>query len=148
VPLWRAVTPARHRGRPSDAGANRGLRRWRWTTVLVFACLGLVTSACSSTPAAGKDSTTTSTSSTVTTTTVASQAKAVLAGYRAEQAAFEQAIRTANAYSQALPATMVNPQLQPVRRYLVVDAHDGIVGRGSVSLHPRLSPAGRRSLAS
>jgi len=111
------------------------------------ACLGLGATACSSTPSARKGPTTTaarkqlttsSSSSTVTSTTADSQANAVLAAYRAGWAAFELAIRTANAYASSLPVTMVDPELKSARRFLLADAHDGIVGRGSVTLHPRI----------
>jgi hypothetical protein len=62
----------------------------------------------------------------------------VLAAYRAEQAAFREAFAKADAYSPLLAETMVNPQLQSVRRALVSAAAEGIVGVGTVQLHPRL----------
>jgi hypothetical protein len=135
MPLWRAAIPVRRR--LADAAPNRGPSMKRWATVLPF-CLGLLVSACSSTAAANKDSTTTTSSSAVTSTTADSQATVVLAAYRAGWVAFEQAIRTANAFSSGLPATMVDPELQSARRYLLTDAHDGIVGRGAVTLHPKI----------
>jgi hypothetical protein len=60
----------------------------------------------------------------------------VLRAYRAGWAAFEQAQQTANAYSPALPMTMLDPQLQLVRRNLLANAHAGIVSKGSAQLHP------------
>jgi hypothetical protein len=40
---------------------------------------------------------------------------------------------------------MVDPELQSARRYLLTDAHDGIVGRGSVMLHPKLESINGKS---
>lgn len=142
VPLWRAATPVRRR--LADAAPNRGPSMKRWATVLPF-CLGLFASACSSTPAAHNGSTTTTTttsSSTVTSTTADLQANAVLAGYRAEQAAFRQAFTKADPYSPLLAETMVNPQLQSVRRALLSESHDGMAGKGTAQLHPRLLSIG------
>lgn len=63
---------------------------------------------------------------------------AVLAAYRAEWEAFEQASATSNAYDPSLPATMVDPMLQQVRRNLIGDQAAGIVARGAFVLHPRV----------
>ena len=63
---------------------------------------------------------------------------AVLAAYRASSAAFEQALATANAADPALVATMVDPQLQSVKANLLADQRQGIVGRGTVTLHPKV----------
>jgi hypothetical protein len=142
----RRVAPAWHQQWLLDVGSHSGPRLGRRTRVLLLSCLALAAAACSAAPAAAKDSPTTTSSSVVTTsssvvttTTAAdSQAQAVLAAYRAGWAAFEQATRTANAFLSALPATMVNPELQSARRILLADAHDGIIGRGTVTLHPRL----------
>lgn len=62
----------------------------------------------------------------------------MLAAYRAGWAAFEHAAATANAYDPALPATMVNPLLQQVRRNLLGDHYAGAVGKGAFTLHPRV----------
>ena len=62
----------------------------------------------------------------------------MLQAYRAEWTAFEQALSTANASDPALAETMVAPMLQEVRRNLVSDQVNGIVGRGGVQLHPRV----------
>jgi hypothetical protein len=62
----------------------------------------------------------------------------VLQAYRAEWEAFEQALSTADVSDPALAATMVAPMLQEVRRNLVSDQVNGIVGRGGVQLHPRV----------
>jgi hypothetical protein len=63
----------------------------------------------------------------------------VLKAYRAEWAAFEHALASANAYDSELPATMVNPQLQHVRASLLGDQNAGIVGRGTFALHPKIT---------
>lgn len=44
----------------------------------------------------------------------------------------------ANPEDSALPATMVEPQLTSVRANLLADQQQGIVGRGTVTLHPRV----------
>lgn len=72
-------------------------------------------------------------------TTAKSQAGAVLAGYRAEQSAFEQAVKQADPTLPAIAQTMTGAQLDSVRRALVTDKADGIVGRGTVQLHPKVS---------
>ena len=63
---------------------------------------------------------------------------AVLAAYRASSAAFEQALATANPADPALAATMIDPQLQSVKANLLADQRQGIVGRGTVTLHPKV----------
>jgi len=73
------------------------------------------------------------------TTTTTSQAAAVLGSYRAEQAAFGQALREGNPNLSALDQTMTGAQLVSVRRTLVTDQVNGIVGRGSVQLYPKLA---------
>lgn len=75
-----------------------------------------------------------------TSTTVATAAS-VLTAYRAEWAAFEHALSTANAYDTALATTMVDPQLQRVRANLLADRNQGIVGRGTVQLNPHVTSA-------
>lgn len=103
---------------------------------LIGVSLTLVLSSCggSGTHKAA-DGPTTSTSSS---TSVASSA-AVLDAYRAEWAAFEHALTTANAYDPALATTMVDPQLQRVRANLLADKNQGIVGRGTVRLDPHVT---------
>lgn len=71
-------------------------------------------------------------------TTTNSQEAAVLAAYRAEQAAFEQALQQGNPNLPALDQTMTGAQLVSIRRTLVTDQVNGIVGRGSVQLYPKL----------
>lgn len=74
-----------------------------------------------------------------TATTLSAQAAAVLAAYRAEQAAFETAEHTADPSLPALAATMTGAQLQSVRRFLLADQAQGIIGRGPVTLHPHVA---------
>lgn len=62
----------------------------------------------------------------------------MLAAYRAASTAFQQALATANPDDPTLAATMINPQLQGVRANLLADQRQGIVGRGTVTLHPKL----------
>ena len=78
-------------------------------------------------------------STTTTPTTLGPTAAAVLSAYRAEWAAFEHAAATSNIFDPMLPATMVDPQLQEVRRNLAGDKVNGIVGRGTFTLHPRIT---------
>jgi hypothetical protein len=63
---------------------------------------------------------------------------AVLAAYRAASQAFEQALATASPEDPKLAETMVDPQLQSVRANLVADQAKGIVGKGAVTLHPKI----------
>jgi hypothetical protein len=72
------------------------------------------------------------------TSTTSPQAAAVLAAYRAEQAAFEQALQQGNPNLPALDQTMSGAQLVSVRRALVTDQVNGIVGHGSVQLYPKV----------
>jgi hypothetical protein len=64
---------------------------------------------------------------------------AVLAAYRAEWAAFEQALADANPGDPRLAATMVDPQLQSVKANLLADQRQGMVGRGTFTLHPKVT---------
>jgi hypothetical protein len=102
--------------------------------VLLAACGGGGTDAAHS-------STTTSprpTTSASTTSGHRSEAAAVLSGYRAAWHAFEHALADANPSDPLLAATMVDPQLQGVKANLLADQRQGIVGRGSFALHPKL----------
>jgi hypothetical protein len=63
----------------------------------------------------------------------------VIRGYRAASNAFVQALATANPNDHALVATMVDPELVSIRANLVGDQQKGIVGRGAVTLHPKLA---------
>ncbi len=63
---------------------------------------------------------------------------AVLTAYRASSAAFEHALAAANPADPTLAATMADPQLQSVKANLLADQREGIVGRGAVTLHPKV----------
>jgi hypothetical protein len=63
----------------------------------------------------------------------------VLAAYRAGWAAFEHALADANAQDPELSATMVAPQLTGVRANLVADQQQGMVGKGTFTLHPKIT---------
>lgn len=111
--------------------------------VAVAAAIALSCASCGgSGPSATRHATTTTTASSTTassTTTTDPETASVLAAYRAEQAAFGQAFLTANAYLPALAATMVNPQLQLVRRNLLGEQHAGMLGEGQVTLAPHVT---------
>jgi hypothetical protein len=77
--------------------------------------------------------------SATSTSTAAPATAAVLAAYRAASSAFVQALTTADPNYPALAATMVDPELQSVRANLLADQRQGIVGRGSVTLHPKVA---------
>jgi hypothetical protein len=79
----------------------------------------------------------TSTSAPATTTEPA--ARAVIAAYRAGWAAFEHALADANPEDPELAATMVDPELQRVKANLLADQRQGMVGRGTTTLHPKLT---------
>ena len=122
---------------------RRGIQSASIATAL---SLSLVLSACASTPS-GAPSTTgtkapiasTSIPATTTTTTLVPTSATVLNAYRAGWVAYDQALATANAYDPSLAATMVDPLLQKVRANLLGDRNDGIVGRGNVELHPKIT---------
>ena len=67
---------------------------------------------------------------------------AVLAAYRAAWAAYDKALDAANAFDPGLPATMVDPVLEQVRKNIVGYKLDGIVGTGTTTLHPRVASLG------
>lgn len=103
-------------------------------SALVLAGCGTGTTNASHSPAASGRPATAS----VSPSSQHAESAAVLAGYRAASAAFEQALATANPADPALAATMVDPQLQSVKANLLADQREGIVGRGTVSLHPKV----------
>lgn len=88
-------------------------------------------------PTSTGTSTSTTTASTSTTTT--SQVAAVLQAYRAGWDAFEHALADANPEDPELPATMVDPELQQVKANLLADQRQGMVGRGTFTLHPKVT---------
>jgi hypothetical protein len=63
----------------------------------------------------------------------------VLNAYRAGWAAFEHALADANPSDPELAATMVDPQLQSVKANLFADKRAGMVGRGTTTLHPKIT---------
>ena len=73
------------------------------------------------------------------TTNASSQVAAVLSAYRAGWRAFEQAVDNSDPTLPALAQTMTGAQLNSVERSLVADKTNGIVGRGNVQLHPKVS---------
>lgn len=100
--------------------------------------LAILVSGCgSSTPDAAPPKTTT-TESSVTSTTLSAQATAVLAAYHAAWSAFEGALADANPTDPALVATMMNPQLEGVKANIYADQRQGIIGRGTFVLHPKI----------
>ncbi len=118
-------------------------RRSGYATILaVGVSLSVVLSACGTAhPSAGsrlRAKATTSTTSSSTSTMLDPTTTAVLAAYRASSAAFEQALATANPADPALAATMIDPQLQSVKANLLADQRQGIIGRGTVTLHPKV----------
>ena len=90
-------------------------------------------------PTTTRAKSTTTTSLPVTTTTLGPTSAAVLSAYRAGWAAFEQALATANPSDPELAATMVEPQLQSVKANLFADKRAGMVGRGTTTLHPKIT---------
>jgi hypothetical protein len=81
----------------------------------------------------------TSNSNATSSTDKTNEETAVLSAYRRSWSVFEQALSTGNAYDQGLAATMVGTQLQNVRANLLGDRNAGVVGRGSVTLHPKIA---------
>ena len=143
-------TERRLRARRDRSGVPRS--RWQRTAGVAASLVvaGLALTACggsggsaspSTTERPVRSSTTTSSSppSTSTSTTTTATAAAVLAAYRAGWAAFEQALATANPEDPALAATMVDPQLQRVKANLLADQRQGMVGRGTTTLHPKVT---------
>jgi hypothetical protein len=110
-------------------------RPWlRPATVVCLLAVAALLASCGGSPSASGHHTDQS-----STTTAKSQASAVLAAYRAEQSAFEQAVDSADPTLPALAQTMTGAQLNSVRRALAADKVNGIVGRGTVQLHPKAS---------
>ena len=125
--------------RPARPTRHRTQRGRLVTGTLTLAAAGLLLAACGG-GAASSTATTIRTQparSTSSSTTDPAGA-AVLAAYRAAWAAFEHAAADANPEDPALPATMVDPQLQGVKANLLADQRQGMVGRGTTTLHPKL----------
>ena len=119
-------------------GMARHRTRMRLTAMppiaaFVFGCL---VASCGGSGSASGGGTTTSDR---TSSTVNSEQSAVLTAYRAGWQAFEQAVDQGNPSLPALDQTMTGAQLESVHRILYADQVNGIVGRGGVQLHPKLS---------
>ena len=97
----------------------------------------LAFSACGGSPTAAPP--TTRAHPSTTTTTDDPTSVAVLQAYRASWSAFEHALADANPANPELAATMVDPQLEGVKANLVADQRQGIVGRGTFALHPKIT---------
>lgn len=112
--------------------------RSRSLPMVVLVVLAAFSASCGgSNSATGGGSTTTS--DRPTTSTTSPQTSAVLAAYRAEQAAFQGALQQADPTFPALVQTMTGNQLTSVRRALVSDQTNGIVGRGTSQLNPKVA---------
>ena len=64
---------------------------------------------------------------------------AVLRSWRAAELAFHDAAETSDPEFPALSSTMVDPQLQQVKANLLADQRQGMVGRGTTTLHPKVT---------
>lgn len=135
-PRWLAAAAGRNLG----PVPSRGLPKRLGVRLGCLGMAGLFLAACGGGGASSTASTLAPrpTSSSTSTSTTDPAALAVLAAYRAASAAFEQALATANPVDPALATTMIDPQLQSVKANLLVDQRQGIVGRGSVTLHPKV----------
>ena len=126
--------------RATTGTSGRGSQRSRLVVgMLSLAAAGLLLAACDGGPASSTATTVRAkaTKSTPSSTTDPAST-AVLAAYRAGWRAFEQALAIANPADPALAATMVNPQLQGVKANLLADQRQGMVGRGTFTLHPKI----------
>jgi hypothetical protein len=113
------------------------LRSRTWFRPLVVMALISVAAICAG--CGGSDANgNASTSSTSNSTTTNPQTSAVAAAYRAEQAAFEAALQQADPTFPTLAQTMTGNQLTSVRRALVADQTNGIIGRGTAQLNPKV----------
>ena len=117
---------------------QQGRRAGGAAVVGALVVLCALTGCSSSHEAAYAHNTTTSTGRS-TSTPADSPATAVLVAYRASWNAFEHALADANPNDPLLAATMVGPQLQGVKANLYADQRQGIVGRGTFALHPKLT---------
>ena len=141
-PIGRRVQDALATTRPTRPTRHRTQRGRCATGMFTVAAAGLLLAACGGGAASSTATTigprpSSSTSASPSTSTDPT-ASAVLAAYRAEWSAFEQALATANPEDPALAATMVNPQLQGVKANLFADQRQGMVGRGIFTLHPKI----------
>ena len=133
----------RRAGRRGGAGASDGAKRCRRLVVppAILAVCGALLAACGGGGSAATSTTdrpTSASSTSAATSTTDPATAAVLAAYRAGWAAFEHALADANPEDPELAATMVPPQLTGVRANLTVDRQQGMVGRGTFTLHPKV----------
>ncbi len=126
--------------RATTGTSGRGSRRSRLVIgVLSLAAAALLLAACGGGPASSTATTVRAKAAKSTPSSTTDPATAaVLAAYRAGWRAFEQALATANPADPALAATMVDPQLQGVKANLLADQRQGMVGRGTFTLHPKI----------
>ena len=115
--------------------------QWLFATAVVLA-VSVAVSDCGG--GVGGSTSGSASSKAVSTTAAASTSNdattaAVLRAYRAGWAAFEHALADANAEDPMLSAALVNPELQDVRANLLADQRQGIVGRGTFTLHPKVT---------
>lgn len=135
----------RRTGGNGEARRSDGARRYCRLLVApgVLAVGGALLAACggggsASTATTDRPTSASSTSAPTSTSTTDPATTAVLAAYRAASSAFVQALTTADPNDPALATTMVDPELRSVRANLLADQRQGIVGRGSVTLHPKV----------
>jgi ABC-type transport system substrate-binding protein len=118
-------------------------RGTRVAALVGIASLSLLVSACggsnSAAPSTARAKPTTTTGGAPAATTIDPTTAAVLQAYRAGWAAFEHALADANPEDPELTATMVAPQLTGVRASLAADQQQGMVGRGTFTLHPKIA---------
>src|SRR5665213_2668105 len=137
-----STVQARYGPRRGPFGGRPGNRIYLAGAVVL---VGLALGGCSSTTAVAPSTTSAPTSTTTpptsSTTPPTAATEAVLAAYRAGWAAYEHAGADANPLDPALAATMINPLLHQVEGSLVADNQEGIVGRGSITLHPHIASA-------
>jgi hypothetical protein len=118
-----------------------GRRGVQATAMAAVVGVALLVSACGGSNSAAPPSTRarpTTTDAPVTSTNADLISAAVLAAYRSSWSAFEHAAADANATDPQLAATMIDPQLQGVKANLLADQRQGIVGRGTFALHPKI----------
>ena len=126
--------------RATTGTSGRGSQRSRLVIgVLSLAAAALLLAACGGGPASSTATTVRAKAAKSTPSSTTDPAStAVLAAYRAGWSAFEQALAIANPADPALAATMVDPQLQGVKANLLADQRQGMVGRGTFTLHPKI----------
>ena len=144
------VSPGPHpvpRSGSAVVGPSRRSQRSRFAIVaLTLATAALFLDACggggtssTATTVQAKSTKSTTTSSPESSTTADPAAASVLAAYRSGWTAFEHALADANPEDPQLPAAMVDPELQQVKANLLADQQQGMVGRGTFTLHPKVT---------